>query len=62
MIIGLDFLHSKMHVIHRDIKPPNILLNSEGFVKIADFGVSSVCDNSIDPRKTFVGTLIYMAP
>lgn len=51
-----------MHIIHRDIKTSNILLNSEGILKIADFGVSSSCDNSIDPFKTFIGTLIYMAP
>lgn len=37
---GLEFLQSKK-LVHRDIKPGNILVNSEGRVKIADFGISS---------------------
>jgi mitogen-activated protein kinase kinase len=46
--------------MHRDIKPSNILVNSRGFIKLCDFGVSGELVNSI--ADTFVGTSTYMAP
>lgn len=61
IIKGLDYLHSKKKIIHRDIKPSNILLNQNGFVKIADFGVSREVEGTLVPAKTFVGTLVYMS-
>lgn len=48
-----------MRTIHRDIKPPNILLTYEGVVKLADFGVSGELVNSM--AGTFTGTSLYMA-
>ncbi len=54
-------------VVHRDIKPTNILLNAEGTVKIADFGLAKFCESS-DPRtqltqtRQVFGTPRYMAP
>jgi len=62
ILTGLDYLHKKVKVSHRDIKPSNILLSRDGTIKIADFGVSAnICD-SVDPLKTWVGTLSYMCP
>lgn len=41
ILSGIDFLHSE-RVIHRDLKPQNILVTSRGEVKIADFGLSRI--------------------
>ena len=42
-----------------DVKPSNILLNTDGHIKIADFGVSGQLINSV--ANTFVGTSAYMS-
>ena len=47
---------------HLDIKPENILINSHGFVKLSDFGISRSFDESQHFMKTFVGTMNYMSP
>lgn len=52
----------KSHIIHRDIKPHNILLNKRGEVKIADFGVSGKIDYTLESKHTWVGTAAYMSP
>ncbi|OBT50659.1 hypothetical protein VE04_08831, partial [Pseudogymnoascus sp. 24MN13] len=57
---GLTYLYIKHHILHRDIKPANILVNSRGFIKLCDFGVSGELVNSV--ADTFVGTSTYMAP
>ncbi|KAM5566792.1 serine/threonine-protein kinase BLUS1 [Rosa sericea] len=64
VIKALAYLHSHGH-IHRDVKAGNILVNSKGAVKLADFGVStSLFDsgNRLQSKKTFVGTPCWMAP
>jgi len=59
---GLSFLHKIRHQVHRDIKPDNILINSQGRVKLTDFGISKELEETISSCKTFVGTLFYMSP
>lgn len=59
-IMGLRSLKDEQNIIHRDVKPTNILVNSRGQVKICDFGVSGNLVASI--AKTNIGCQSYMAP
>ena len=60
---GLEHAHSKK-VIHRDMKPGNVMLGKDGAVKIADFGLARLCHDSIArmTSQLSTGTLQYMSP
>lgn len=61
VVNALHYLHSKLHVIHRDVKPSNILINRKGEVKMCDFGISGYLVDSV--AKTIdAGCKPYMAP
>ncbi len=61
--LGLHHAHKK-NVIHRDIKPHNILLSTFGDVKLVDFGIAAKTDrdNSLTKPGTVIGTPAYMSP
>jgi serine/threonine protein kinase len=54
---GLESLHAT-NIVHRDMKPSNMLIKTNGTVKVADFGVA----RSVDSRKASEGTTAYMSP
>ena len=56
--LGFEHLHN-LKVCYRDLKPENLLLDSQGFLKICDFGLSKVV---MDKTYTMCGTPDYLAP
>ncbi len=58
---ALEYAHQHT-VVHRDVKPANIMLSSEDTVKITDFGTAKILAMSTTTTGTIVGTPSYMAP
>ena len=61
-LLGLGYAH-RMGIVHRDIKPGNMMLNRQGIVKVMDFGIAKVLGGrSMTRTGTQMGTAWYMAP
>lgn len=58
--MGLEELH-RHDIMYRDLKPENALIYSDGYVKLADFGLSKVLGKT-ELTKTEAGTVNYLAP
>jgi len=61
LILGLDFLHSK-RIMHRDLKPQNLLIDQVGNLKIADFGLARAFGVPLRTYTHEIVTLWYRAP
>jgi len=58
---ALDYAHSN-RVVHRDVKPANILITSDNKVKITDFGIARLDSSNLTQEGQLLGTPNYMAP
>ena len=59
--LSLEYVHAR-RVIHRDLKAQNIFLTGNLTIKLGDFGISKVLENSAAAAQTVVGTPYYMSP
>jgi serine/threonine protein kinase len=57
----LEYLHFS-NILHRDVKPENILFSKSGYVSLSDFGIARRIDPNTEYFEDFFGTPEYMAP
>ena len=63
---ALKYVWDNFNLVHRDIKPENIMVDSSGYIKLLDFGISkakdTVQETNLTMDNTILGTLGYMSP
>lgn len=60
ILLGFKYMHDK-HIVYRDIKPENILVDMEGHIRIADFGLSKIIPPN-EKSYSFCGSPEFLAP
>lgn len=62
IVSALNYTH-KQGIVHRDIKPSNLFLDEDGNIKLLDFGIAKIMENSsLTQTGSMMGTLMYMSP
>jgi len=61
LLAALEFAH-RNGIVHRDIKPQNVMLDREGNVKVMDFGIARAGDSGMTEAGSILGTAQYLAP
>lgn len=62
LVLAIEYLHNTVFVVHRDIKPQNLLISKNNQVKICDFGSAQFIDNLRDELNNSAGTYLFMPP
>ena len=61
--LALEYIHSELNMIYRDLKPSNILIDTEGHIKLCDFGLSvPIIDENYPHLSEEYGNPYYRAP
>ncbi|XP_046860481.1 serine/threonine-protein kinase Nek4-like [Xenia sp. Carnegie-2017] len=61
ILMAVQYIHSKK-ILHRDLKTQNVFLSKSNIIKIGDFGIARVMENTLDMAETCCGTPCYLSP